>query len=302
MRALKKVLCHIILLCVLVANVIAEEQPISINFLTSEQTILQILALQQKMPMEKNPKEFSPHPQAICFQANINKFLPKNADQLQPIYGCIFSDQVAMNAALLRAGLYVHTEMGIATDDQLYNSKLMTTVGGHDFAGKELVDYYLHATIPTEAKSEHEKLKAIEQEFDHKVLKPILEKNQANFIFFSVINTKKFKENLSHELLHAQYYNYPKIAEILEQVWQEVPKKHQQTIINCLREGGYDVAQHDLVLREFYSYFLQYNAAQYLAGITPLKPMTSLANTYATKIRAALAKNHIKVLTVVNKP
>lgn len=289
------------LLIICLHDVAFAEQAIDINFLPKEQTIPQILQIQKAMPMSNKPKELSTKPEAICFQANINNYLPKDLTNPLPVYGCIFSDQVAMNAALLRAGLYVHTDMGMATDAQLYNSKLMSTVGGHDFAGKELVNYAKNAMIPSETSTEHTTLKAIEQEFDQQALKPIIDQNGDNFIFFAVVNTEKFKQNLSHELLHAQYYNNPKIGEVLAEVWQKVPEKHQQIILNSLKDGGYDITQQELILREFYSYFLQYSAAQYLAGIKPLIPMVGLANTYAIKIREALAKQRIKVLVVVNK-
>jgi len=287
-----------ILLCVCGAPVQASNQAINITFLTAEQDIPHILQVQHKITMSKKPKELSTHPRATCFQANIDHFLPAHLEQKLPVYGCIFSDQVAMNAALLRAGLYVHTEMGMATDAQLYNSKLMTTVGGHDFSGKELLDYCKQAKIPTGTLPEHQTFKSIEQEFTQQVIQPILDKNKGDFIFFAVINTKKFKENLSHELLHAQYYNTPQIKPILLQVWQKVPKADQDIIMDCLRNGGYDMSQQELLLREFYSYFMQYNATKYLAGIKVLKSMSPLAKIYAPKIRAALAKEHITVLTV----
>jgi hypothetical protein len=60
---------------------------------------------------------------------------------IKPIYGCVFSDQVAMNASLLRAGLYVHTKMGMASDGQRFSSHLMSAVRGHDFNGEELSNY-----------------------------------------------------------------------------------------------------------------------------------------------------------------
>lgn len=274
---------------------------VQITFLSAPQNIAQILKMQSKITMSKRPKELSAHPRATCFAANIDQFLPSDIKAVIPTYGCVFSDQVAMNAALLRAGLYVHTDAGMASDAQLFSSKLMTTVGGHDFAGAELNKYSKTAVIPADSVEEHKIYKEIEKEFNAQVIQPIIDRHNNDFIFFAVINTPKFKENLSHELLHAQYYNSPQIAKILEHVWQNVAKKDQDNIISCLRNGGYDMQQHALLLREFYSYFMQYNATQYLQGIKVLKPMAPLAKVYAPKISAALAKDGIKVLTVTGK-
>lgn len=286
------------LLC---STCVAATPTIKIDMLQQPQSIAQIIKIQQAMTMQEQPKQLAAHPSVICFQANIDQFLPKEITTPQPVYGCIFSDQVSMNAALLRAGLYIHTDMGMASDEQLYNSKLMTAVGGHDFAGNELSKYNANVVIPKDSKSEHTTYKNIENEFYTNVVRTLIAKHKDNFIFFAVTNTKKFQENLSHELLHAQYYNVPEIGAILETVWLRVPKTDQKTIIDCLRNGGYDMEQHELLLREFYSYFLQYNATEYLDSIQVLKPMAPLAKVYAPKIQAALAKHGIEVLTVTKK-
>jgi hypothetical protein len=284
----------------LLSNVVhASNNAIEIKTLESKQKITQLLDLQKNMKMSANPKELSHFPQVICFNVDLDQYLPIEHKNKQPIYGCIFSDQVAMNAALLRAGLYVHTaSASIATDEQLFSSNLMTAVGGHDFSGKDLLEYKDKASIFETTQPEYEKLKNIEKEFDEKVLSPIIHKNHDHFIFFAIINTNKFKENLSHELLHSQYYNFPQIKIVLLKVWEQVDAKHKQIIIKCLQDGGYDANQQELLLREFYSYFLQYNAEDYLKGIKVLEPMSALANIYAKKIQLELNKNQIQVLTV----
>lgn len=289
-------LIYILLLISSVAN--AMQQAIEIRMLKSEETIPKLVNLQKSMVMSETPKQLSNHPQAICFKTNIDEFLIDKNSNFKPIYGCIFSDQVAMNASLLRAGLYVHTEMGMANDEKLFNSNMMSTVGGHDFNGKELCNYSKHAIIPKQTLPQHKIFKEIEREFDLQVIKPIIMQNKDNFIFFAIINTKKYKENLSHELLHAQYYNLPEIKPILLQVWNKVPPKDQTIIINALRNGGYDMNQQELLLREFYSYFLQYNAKNYLSSIKVLAPMAELAEIYAPIIQKTLARSNIKVLVL----
>ena len=191
------------------------QQVIEIQMLKPEQTITQLIDLQKSMVMSETPKQLSDSPQAICFKANIDQFLIDKNTSSKPIYGCVFSDQVAMNASLLRAGLYLHTKMGMASDEQLFSSNLMSAVGGHDFNGEELSNYDKQAIIHNDTLPEHKRFKEIEKEFDLQVIKPIIEKNKDNFIFFAIINTKKYKENLSHELLHAQYYNVPQIKPLL---------------------------------------------------------------------------------------
>lgn len=237
---MRKILYIFLLFCSMVN---AMPNAIDIQMLKSEQSINQLLALQKAMHMSEEPKKLSTSPQAICFKANINEFLPSKNIVVKPIYGCVFSDQVAMNASLLRAGLYVHTKMGMADDDKLFSSNLMSAVGGHDFNGEELLNYTKQAVIPVNTLPEHKTFKNIEKEFDNQIIAPIIQQNKNNFIFFAIINTKKYKENLSHELLHAQYYIVPQIKTILLQVWKKVSPQDQKMIINTLRDGGYEAAQ-----------------------------------------------------------
>lgn len=279
----------------------ASSNYINVIMLKQEQTISKLLALQKTMPMSKTPKKLSAKPHATCFTANINDFLPANTINLKPIYGCVFSDRITMNAALLRAGLYVHTKTGIASDEQLFSSKLMNAVGGHDFNGEELFRYNNQVVVPNKILAKYKRLKNIEAEFDQKIIKPIINQNKENFIFFSIINTKKYKANLTHELLHAQYYNVPQIREVLLQVWNQVPPHDQQIIIKSLQDGGYDMNQQELLLREFYSYFLQYNSKNYLSSIKVLAPMAKLSKVYAPKIQSALHAANIKIVTLTNR-
>ena len=279
----------------------ASGNSIDVIMLKQEQTISKLLALQKTMSMSKTPKKLSAKPHATCFTANINDFFPANTINLKPIYGCIFSDRIAMNAALLRAGLYIHTKVGIANDEQLFGSKLMNAVGGHDFNGEELFRYNNQVVVSSKTLAKHKRLKNIESKLNQKIIQPIIKQNKENFIFFSIINTKKYKENLTHELLHAQYYNVPQIREVLLQVWNQVPHHEQQIIIKSLQDGGYDMTQQELLLREFYSYFLQYNSKNYLSSIKVLAPMAKLSEIYAPKIQSALYTANIQIVKLIKQ-
>lgn len=271
-------------------------QAIDLQVLDEEQEIADLLALQQTLVMSEQPKELSRLPQAICFQVDIRSYLPGQSQK--PIYGCIFSDQVAMNAALLRAGLYVHTKMGSVDDATLYNCDLMKHVAGHDFNGRELAAYGRQPVVSAPILPEHRKLREIEREFNQQVIRRLTQNHQDDFILFAIVNTKRFKGDLSHELLHAQYYNSPQLRASLAQTWQQVSPADQQTFESALRSGGYDMDQEELRLREFYSYFLQHSAEEHLASVAVLAPMVGLADRYGPKIRAALELAGISVLEV----
>ena len=123
------------------------------------------------MTMSATPKELSAKPQATCFKANINEFFPTKTISHKPIYGCVFSDRITMNTSLLRAGLYIHTKIGMASDEKLFSSNLMNAVGGHDFNGEELFKYSKQAVISNKTLSKYKRLKNIEAEFDKTIIK-----------------------------------------------------------------------------------------------------------------------------------
>lgn len=291
-----KIIYIILLLFSSIVN--AGSNVIEITMLQQEQTLSKLLALQKIMTMSATPKELSAKPQVTCFKANINEFFPAKTISHKPIYGCVFSDRITMNTSLLRAGLYIHTKIGMASDEKLFSSNLMNAVGGHDFNGEELFKYSKQAVISNKTLSKYKRLKNIEAEFDKTIIKPILLQNKENFIFFSIINTRKYKENLTHELLHAQYYNVPQIRQVLLQVWNQVPYNDQQIIVKSLQDGGYDMSQQELLLREFYSYFLQYNSKNYLSSIKVLTPMSRLSDIYSPKMQSALHAANIQIVTL----
>lgn len=290
----------ILYLLILISSVsFAMNNSLQITFLKHPQSISQLVSQYENLTTTKNPNKLSSTPSAFCFPVNINEYLLEKSLR-KPIFGCIFSDQVTMNAALLRAGMFVHTKMGMPNDKALFNSKLMTTVGGHDFDGKELFNYKQHITAPENTLPKYTLMKRIEQEFDNKIITPIISQYKDNFIFFAIINTKKFRENLSHELLHAQYYNTPEIQIALLKVWKKSSSADQKIILNAFQKGGYDIEQQELLLREFYSYFLQYNAKNYLSSIKVLANLAPLADKYKQEIEAEFALANIKILSVVS--
>lgn len=269
---------------------------IDLQILDQEQEIADLLALQQKLVMSEQPKELSQAPQALCFKVDIRSYLPSHSQKL--VYGCIFSDQVAMNAALLRAGLYVHTKMGAVDDATLFQCDLMKHVAGHDFNGRELAAYSRQPAVSAPILPEYRQLREIEREFNRQVILPITQNHQDDFILFAIVNSQRFKGDLSHELLHAQYYNSPQLRANLAQTWQEVSPADRQTFVSSLRKGGYDMDQEELLLREFYSYFLQHDAEEHLASVEVLAPMVGLADRYGPKIRAALQRDGLTILEV----
>lgn len=273
-------------------------KPIQVDFLSSTQDLSSLLALPERMPQLDDPKELPEQPACLCFHVNIANFLPEKKMK-KPVYGCVFSDQTSMNSALLRAGLYIHTSSGMPSDHDLFSSKLMSKVGGHDFDGKELLRFY-QAYKPIETHlPEYQKLRLIESTFQTRIVDRIIEENHDNFIFFAIINTKTFKENLTHELLHAQYYNLPSLSTLLLTVWKEqVTKKHQKLFTETLQKAGYDMTQEELLLREFYSYLMQHNAQEYLNTVSALTPIASLAPLYTPKITSALKQEGIPLLSV----
>ena len=276
-----------------------EQKMMEIKSITQRLDLSTILQLQKDMVLSEDPRQLSERPTVTCFQANIDDYLLHKHTSSKKIYGCIFSDQVAMNAALLRAGLFIHTDREMASDTKVFDSKMMSAVIGHDFLGKELFKYHQMVIPEEENRSVYKNKKDIEKQFKKEILDKIIDENKEDFIFFAVVNTQKFKEKITHELLHAQYYSVPQIAPLLLEVFKKsLSSQDQKIIINALGNAGYDMQQQALLLREFYSYFLQYSATDYLRNIKALAEIAPLVDIYAPQIRKALVGRGIKILTI----
>ena len=90
----------------------------------------------------------------------------------------------------------------------------------------------------------------------------------------------------------------PQIKPVLLDEWNKIPKIHQKLMMDPLKNGGYEIKQQELLLRELYSYFLQYNAKNYLKTIKVLNPMSELVDLYAPKIKNSLENIKVKIITL----
>lgn len=266
---------------------------------TGKLSINEYLKQKDKFPTTENPKRLSAEPYALCSEIDISTYIPNyNKETYMPVFGCTFSDQVAMNASLLRSGIYIHTPMGMVTDQQLFDSKLMTAVGGHDFLGEDLKKYIDtgNFVLPN---PDYAELLSLEQKFWEEIIYPIVEEYQDKFILFAVMNFKTLKQNFSHELLHAQYYNSKQVQDTIKQTWNsKVSAEDKHIIKDALEAGGYDVQQEELLYREFYSYYMQYDAKNYLESISVLKPMAELTERYVPAITMACKQSSFDAIAI----
>ena len=256
------------------------------------------------MKIKDSIKVNSAKPEAVCFAVDPAVFAASTKQLQQPslhTYGCLFSDQQSMNAALLRSGLYLYTQQGVVNDAAFLSSPYHKMVAGHDLMSNDL-RRYLNARSKDKRgitlKQQSAPVLAMEQQFWHTFLLPKL-KRKADFFLFAVFVRPALKENLSHELLHAQYYQLPTLRHLLRDIWQhQVSAVDRATIIQALAKGGYDTRDQELVLREFLSYCLQYRAKSYVSRVKPLATIAPLITKYARIIVQTARQKGITLISV----
>lgn len=113
------------------SNAKTMDMDIKISFIETPITLQEIDRVQSNIPINENWNKISENPTCRCYEIDIKDFIPEEELPVKkPTFGCVFSDQVAMNVSLLRPALYIHTDLGLANDKEVFASMYMKVVKG----------------------------------------------------------------------------------------------------------------------------------------------------------------------------
>ncbi|MCI5072035.1 hypothetical protein MRY82_03695 [bacterium] len=134
-------------------------------------------------------------------------------------------------------------------------------VGGHDISSPAILGFF------NAASEDDIKLSQAESAFKNNVLVPIVKKQMqtqegADFhiITVSLQNAYPAEQVLSHEALHAQYFEYRSIQDAVKKYWNNHLTPTQKEWIKNQLNMIYDVENEFVLLNEFFSYSLMRNA------------------------------------------
>lgn len=215
------------------------------------------------------------------FNANVQDLLRKNSYPAEGYVECRTIVEVTetflcqsytrreMNSALGRASFFIEglgdpSNRGQLKrlDDPTYNS-YKDLIGGHDLRGSDLLPFYQQVEAQCASSHQDPQICADPQERDL-FQSLILPQAQMlpNFVVITFDNESglQWKLVITHEVMHAQYFNQPIYRAVVDSFWDhEVPETDKQKIRSQLGQY-YDSTNELLMKNEFQAYILMSGA------------------------------------------
>jgi hypothetical protein len=179
---------------------------------------------------------------------------------LNHAYIAIFNHTTYMNLALGRITTYQTQKRVISDRNLVRKNSGVQNFGGHDIPAA-LIETFLkevsrQAIDRTASPNDQVRLK-IEEAFWDKVISPIL-KRDPEATFISAALDYRLGKTVSHEILHAYFYEKPELRRSIEKFWsEEVTDADKKAVLAVLDQEGYDTEDFAQVINEFYAYILE---------------------------------------------
>lgn len=179
---------------------------------------------------------------------------------------CVFNTARFMNYALNRASEFVEHERKVLSDRAHLDEETIETAEGHDLRGEDLLAFDRAWTAarssfaPVDDEDSREKL-ALERDFWDAFVRPRLKKTP-DLVLLAVAIGTDIEATLSHEILHAQYFQTKELRRIVGEYWSaSVSDADKERVKAALRES-YDVENAELLVNEFQAYVLMHGAEE----------------------------------------
>ncbi len=177
---------------------------------------------------------------------------------LKHAYVAIFNNSTYMNWALGRIAMF-QTQRHIISGNALTRSNAQAqSFGGHDIP-YDLAEAFKKGFIQSAPRDNPQSSKIqVELDFWSQIMLPILKEDPKATIIAGALDIHLGKV-ISHEILHANFYEKPEIKEKVDKFWrEEVSDADKEQYINILKREQYDINNYEQVINEFLAYTLEY--------------------------------------------
>jgi hypothetical protein len=189
------------------------------------------------------------HPEKALFKI-------EKVQGLQHTYIAVFNHSVYMNWALGRAATF-QTQGRVISDQGLsQKDTVIQSFAGHDLPAVVLNRF--EAALRVQSFKKHNTAPVrYESKFWESVIWPILRMDPDAILIAASLNEKPEKI-ISHELLHAQFYENPDLQSKIQKFWNEnVTPEDRKLYLEILKHEGYDTDNSEMVINEFFAYTLE---------------------------------------------
>jgi hypothetical protein len=188
--------------------------------------------------------------------------------EISQVYLCQFNTILGMSNALNRATAFVEgvggTKGHVMSQTEYRSSLSHTIIVGHDLQGKDLLRYSAEATKACHPRvSEDFCARKVEKDFFENFVKPMIAIHP-DFVVIAFANQDSgWKDILSHEILHAQYFNVQTYRDTVDGFWHGLTTSQKNEIVERL-SILYDTSSEYLMRNEFQAYLLQAGAESWM--------------------------------------
>jgi len=192
-------------------------------------------------------------------------------EEISGTHLCQFRTTGAMMMALGRANFFIEGYNGLKKLYRKGDPELNTQYGGFDLRGVDLVKFYEDALEACAKDGTDDCFLSQEKELFETLILPETKKNP-NFIIITFANQGRvpWRDVVSHEIMHAQYFSDSKYREIVDKFWvDEVPNEEKASVKEILYKF-YDTSDEGLMKNEFQAFMLMAGAeSSFLRHLVP---------------------------------
>jgi len=190
---------------------------------------------------------------------------------------CLYNTQRGMNSALARSSFYIEGTGGqkgvIPKQNDRSLESMKSKIGGHDLKGVDLLrfDHASTAACSAGGKDVNVCNNSYEEDVFINLIRPETQKSSKFvLITFASQSNMDWREVVTHEILHAQYFNDARFQEIADRFWdKDMTEPERESVRNAL-ERYYDKSDELLMKNEFQAYMLMAGAEyNQLASFVP---------------------------------
>ncbi len=164
--------------------------------------------------------------------------------EIKGAYLCLSNTQKGMNSALARASGFIEGTFGnkgevVEQTDATYQS-YKDLIGGHDLRGADLLRFYQAATNLCSGNGGKQEFcfNSYEKDMFENFVIPYAQ-NSRDFVVITFANQSgmDWREVVTHEIMHAQYFNDSTYRQICDDFWEtQVSEEDKETVRSRLSE------------------------------------------------------------------
>ncbi len=193
----------------------------------------------------------------------------RETEEVKSAYLCISNTQKGMNSSLGRASFFIEGLGGanskgkVVSQDNGTYQMYKNMIGGHDLKGQDLLRF--NDTVTKECATSKQDANichnAYEKDLFENFILPFASQDPKFVVItFASQSSMQWEDVVTHEILHAQYFNDDQFRAIADEFWEkEVSAEDKKQIISELSQH-YDPTDALLMRNEFQAYMLMAGA------------------------------------------